>query len=92
MAKRASRAKPPIPVTDSDHVERVRLLAAYVKRAQSALTDAIESRDTAILEANDAGHSLASLGRAADLSQVTILRICANRAAARGPGVLNLEG
>lgn len=80
--------KSPVDVTECDRVERVRRLAGYVKRAQEALHAAIEGRDAAILEANDAGHSQASIARAADLSAVTILRIITNRAAARGPGIL----
>lgn len=81
-------SKPPVNVTDCDQVERVRRLAGYVKRAQEALHAAIDGRDGAILEANDAGHSQASIARAANLSPVTILRIITNRAAARGPGPL----
>lgn len=58
-------------------------MAGYVKRAQEALRGATESRDGAILAANEAGWSIAELARTAGLSEVTVLRICANRAAQR---------
>ena len=65
-------------------LERVRRLAAYVKRLDDTHKAALESRDSAILDANDAGHSYAEIARVAGMSGVHALRIVTNRAAERG--------
>lgn len=63
--------------------ERVHRLAEAVRRAQSALTDTVESRDMAMLEANDDGWTLGQIAKAAGLARATVQQAIVNAAARR---------
>lgn len=64
-------------------LEAVARLAGYVTRSSDSHAAALERRNSAILDASTAGHTNAAIARAAGLSEVSVLRIIVNAAAAR---------